>query len=144
MSNHEYTVEFRIWGETLDADQVTRDLGLQPCQTRLAGGSHFKGRVDRGMWAYSGPPEAPTEWPSLEEGLIFVLDNLWSHRHKFAKYAATTRLGWWCGHFQSSFDGGPTLSPSLLKRLAEFGAELYIDNYFSSPNSKDENQPWRD
>ncbi len=38
---------------------------------------------------------------------------------------------WWCGHFQSSFDGGPTLTPTLLRDLASFEIPLYLDNYFS-------------
>jgi len=135
MTNHRYTVEFRIWGDTLDSDEVSRDLGLQACQTRTAGMSRFPGRTDRGMWAYSGPAGSPTEWASLEEGLTHVIKHLWPHRERLAKYAATSELVWWCGHFQSSFDGGPTLSPALLKRLGEFGVVLYIDNYFSPPES---------
>src|SRR5512144_1277807 len=131
MANHEYTVQFRMWGGTLDASQVSRDLGLKPCQTTVAGGSRFEGHIDHAMWAYNGPPGAPTEWESLEEGLTQVLDSLWPHREKIAKHAAKSNLVWWCGHFQSSFDGGPTLSPALLRRLGEFGAEVYIDNYLS-------------
>jgi len=45
MASHEYTVEFRIWGDTLDPEQVTRDLGLEPCQTRIAGTPRRLGRV---------------------------------------------------------------------------------------------------
>ncbi len=70
------------------------------------------------------------EWSSIEEGLIFVMDKLWPHRDVIAGYQSTSRVMWWCGNFQTTFDGGPTLSPSLLKRLGEFGAELFIDNYF--------------
>jgi len=138
MTNHKYSVEFRIWGDTLDAEAVSRDLGLQPCQTRTAGASRFPGRIDRGMWAYNGPSGSPTEWTSLEEGLRHLSQHLWPHREKLAKYAASSELVWWCGHFQSSFDGGPTLSPELLKRLGEFGAVLYIDNYFSRPENPDD------
>lgn len=39
-----------------------------------------------------------------------------------------------CGHFQNTFDGGPTLSPSLMSRLGEFGTELFLDCYFSDEN----------
>jgi len=138
MTNHKYSVEFRIWGDTLDAEAVSRDLGLQPCQTRTAGASRFPGRIDRGMWAYNGPSGSPTEWTSLEEGLRHLSQHLWPHREKLATYAASSELVWWCGHFQSSFDGGPTLSPELLKRLGEFGAVLYIDNYFSRPENPDD------
>jgi hypothetical protein len=62
---------------------------------------------------------------------MHVLESLWPHRDKIAKYAATSKLVWWCGHFQSSFDGGPTLSLALLRKLGEFGADLHIDNYLS-------------
>ena len=131
MASHKYTVEFRIWGDTLDAAQVSGDLGLEACQTRTASGSRFPGRTDRGMWAYNGPPGSPTEWESLENGLRHVLEYLWPHREKIARYSTTSELVWWCGHFQEAFDGGPTLSPALLRKLGEFGAALCIDNYFS-------------
>jgi Domain of unknown function (DUF4279) len=131
MATHEYTVEFRIWGDALDPARVSRDLGLEPCQTRTPGSSRMAGRVDRGMWAYNGRPGAPTRWESLEEGLSLVLESLWSSRERIARYAATSELVWWCGHFHSSFDGGPTLSAELLRKLGDFGAELYIDNYYS-------------
>ena len=124
-----------MWGDTLDAEAMSRDLGLQACQTRTAGASRFPGRIERGMWAYNGPPGSPTERTSLEEGLQYVIHRLWRHREKLATYAATSELIWWCGHLQSSLDGGPRLSPELLKRLGEFGAVLYIDNYFSRPEN---------
>ena len=38
---------------------------------------------------------------------------------------------WWCGHFQSAFDGGPRLSPETLAEIAAYGLPLYIDNYHS-------------
>jgi hypothetical protein len=88
--------------------------------------------MDEGMWGYDGPPEAPKEWDSLETGLRHVLDHLWPYREKIGKYAGIAECLWWCGHFQSSFDGGPRLSPDLLRKLGEFGVALYIDNYYSS------------
>jgi len=39
-----------------------------------------------GMWAYNGPPDSPTRWSSLEEGLQYVLEQLWPHRDKLAFY----------------------------------------------------------
>jgi hypothetical protein len=130
MRGHEYTVEFRIFGKTLDPAEITQELGLQPCQVRIEGSAGVGGRL-QGMWAYNGG-EANIRWDSLEDGLTFVLDKLWPHRKAIAKYNENGQRVWWCGNFQSSFDGGPRLSPDLLKRLGEFGAYLYIDNYFSS------------
>ena len=60
-----------------------------------------------------------------------MLDRLWPHREAVARYKKNGELIWWCVHFQTSFDGGPTLSVPLLKRLGEFGVEVYIDNYHS-------------
>ena len=45
---------------------------------------------------------------------------------------------WWCGHFQDSFDGGPTLSAHILGVVASFGCSLFIDNYFSSEDDSPE------
>jgi hypothetical protein len=85
------------------------------------------------MWAYDGADaRGPLEWESLEEGLRFVLDRLWPHREVLAKYKVSYELIWWCGHFQTSFDGGPRLTSSLLVKLGELGADLFIDNYSSA------------
>ncbi len=87
------------------------------------------------MWAYNGTDEQHVSWDSLEKGLNFVLNKLWPHLDTIASYKEMgAQLIWWCGHFYSSFDGGPSLSPTLLKKLGEFGAELYIDNYHSNDN----------
>jgi hypothetical protein len=131
---HEYTVEFRIFSATLDPAEITRELGLQPCQVKFEGTPALgstRGRLLEGMWAYDGGDER-IDWQSLSDGLTFMLDKLWPHREAIARYETRGELIFWCGNFQSSFDGGPTFSPDLLKRLGEFGAELYMDNYFSA------------
>ena len=134
---HQYTVEFRIFSATLDPVTITRELGLRPCQTRIQGSQRADGKTLTGMWAFDGTDDESAgkiEWTSLEEGLAYVLGRLWPLRETIEKYAANADLIWWCGHFQDGFDGGPQLSPSLLSRLGEFGAALYIDNYFSEPD----------
>jgi len=132
---HRYTVELRIYGENLDPDVVTRQTGLQPCQTRKAGSSQGNRTYQKAMWAFDA--NGPRDWPSLEDGLSLVLDAIESRKDVFDEYRRLFELIWWCGHFQSSFDGGPALSPSMLTRLGAFGAPLYIDNYFSR-------SPWSD
>jgi hypothetical protein len=137
MSGHEYTVEFRICSKTLDPAEITRELGLQPCQVRIEGTPGFSGRLQQGMWAYDGG-EGTIYWESLAEGITFVLDKLWPYREAIAKYKSSGEFVWWCGNFQSSLNGGPRLSPDLLKRLGEFDADLFIENYFS--NGEEEEQ----
>ena len=131
MTGHVFTVEFRIFSGTLDPEAITNELGLQPCQMRRQGDLRADGKVFTGMWAYSGyQKEDGPDWDSLEEGLVFVLDKLWPHKQVIASYQSKAELILWCGHFQTSFDGGPHLSAALLSRLGEFGADLFIDNYF--------------
>lgn len=132
---------FDCTGKELKPSQVSIDLGLEPSLVRNTGETRSRNlRAQQAMWAFDGySAEHDCEmWDSLEEGLVFVLSKLWPARDKIKKYISTYDAVWWCGHYQSSFDGGPILSPSILKAVGEFGVELFIDNYF---NSEDERNP---
>lgn len=86
------------------------------------------------MWSYDGSTDdGVMEWSSLEEGLLSVMNIPWSRRTMIEAYSRRFDVRWWCGHFQSSFEGGPTFSVALLRKLAEFGVPIYLDNYFSAP-----------
>lgn len=129
---HAYTIEFRIYSEELGPEQITIDLGLRPSQTQILGTLGPRGIRKENMWAYDGG-EGQKSWERIEDGIGFVLNGLWSHLEMITRYKSNAKLLWWCGHFQSAFDGGPTLSPELLLRLGQFGAPLYIDTYFCEP-----------
>lgn len=124
MPNHEYTVALSVSGPGLDPGAVTRDLGLTPY--RETGGSDP-------IWMYDGEPgDSGRMWSSLEDGLNSLLDELEFRRDALVPYVAQQRVVLWCGHFQSSLDGGPTFSAALLRRLGAFGIPLSLDNYFDS------------
>ena len=131
---HTYSVQFRISGKDMSPDEVTRRLGLEPNQVRIAGERRSANQVrTESLWSYDGgtaSAEAAREWTSLEDGVRYVLERLLPKRDLIQEYAKSHNAVWWCGHFQSSFDGGPTLSASLLRLLADFGVPLFIDNYF--------------
>ena len=135
---HEYTVELRISGAELVPAAITQALGLEPSFVRQVDERRAEGKVwNKALWGYSGFPPGPQDsWTSLEEGLTFVLDRLEPLRSEIDEYKQKYDAIWWCGHFQSSFDGGPTLSARLMRRLADFGVDLYIDNYFADGNSE--------
>lgn len=130
---HEYTVELRISGAELVPATITQALGLEPSLVRLVGERRGEGKVwDQALWACNGfSAGTPKSWASLEEGLTFLLDRLEPVRSEIEEYKEKYNVVWWCGHFQSSFDGGPTLSAKLMRRLAGFGVDLYLDNYFA-------------
>ena len=130
---HEYTVELRIRGAELVPATVTQTLRLEPSSVREVGERKAEGKVwSEALWGYNGfPSDTPNYWASLEDGLTFLLDRLEPLRIEIYNYKEKYDAVWWCGHFQSSFDGGPTLSARLMRRLADFGVDLCIDNYFA-------------
>jgi len=136
---HKYTVEFRIEGNTLVPSEVTALLGLQPSQVRNLNSDKRKIDESKLLWAYNGfdLTEGPIqEWESLEEGLLFLLVRLMPKKKQIQLEFGNFDMYWWCGHYQQSFDGGPTFSPELFGKLADFGVPLYLDNYFAVPESE--------
>jgi len=135
---HEYTIELRITGADLVPTIITETLGLEPSSVRELGERRSERRVwDEALWGYNGyPSDTPRFWTSLEEGLSFLLDRLEPLRSEIDNYKQKYDAVWWCGHFQSSFDGGPMLTAELMGRLADFGVDLYIDNYFAESNPR--------
>ena len=130
---HSYTVELRFTGDGLDPAELTRRLNLQPHNALSASDVASSGRRRRPFWAYKGHDEDgfQPQWHSLEAGLSFLLRHLTPRRAAVIDVSKSFEGIWWCGHFQTSFDGGPTLSAEVLTELASFGLPLAIDNYFS-------------
>jgi Domain of unknown function (DUF4279) len=129
---HSYSVELRFFGDALDPEEISSVLGLQP-STYSSKDEPLLGRQRQPFWGYNGceHPDFQVEWVSLEDGLAFVADRLLVRKSEIIELSNRFDGLWWCGHFQGSFDGGPTLSPQILDAVASFRCALYIDNYFS-------------
>jgi len=136
---NKYSVEFRIEGMGVSPTQITSEICLRPCSTRDVGEPRGKsGTNDKGLWSFDGNsdhPQSPREWESLEDGLLYVIEQLRPKLDRIRNYSSRHDVYWWCGSFQDSFDGGPTFSPLLLSKLAEFGIPLILTNYFSPRDS---------
>jgi hypothetical protein len=129
---HTYSVALRIVGSGLDVAQVSAKLRLQPTQTKVV-----KQPPDMQLWAYEVcPGNGNTLWDSLEDGLRTLLSVFAGREGELQKYQSGYKVFLWCGHFSSSFDGGPTLSPQMLKALGDFGVELILDTYATSDNDE--------
>jgi hypothetical protein len=61
-----------------------------------------------------------------------------SQQEKLQQYRNKHSVVIWCGHFSSSFDGGPRFSVGLLKALADFDVELFIDTYLHRETANQE------
>lgn len=115
----------------LDVKAINEDLGLTATNTRQRGEAQSPARVfTESMWGYEVHPGK--EWESLEEALESILEVLMPLKDKIMKYSTKFDVNLWCGHFTSSFDGGPTFSPAILIKLGELGVELYLDTYCHS------------
>lgn len=131
--NHTYMVELRFYGDALEPSEITRRLCLQPSTTSDDLPVGPKGRKRRPVWGYNGQGEDgfQSEWQSLEQGLDFVLRRIAPLQATVVELSQDFKGIWWCGHFQASFDGGPTLSSKTLAEIASYGLPLFIDNYFA-------------
>jgi hypothetical protein len=129
---HDYSVALVIRGVDLDPVFVTSELGIQPSLSWRKGDVRTTRPALVSGWELEVHPNSETRhWDDLEQGLNAALDLLEPKRDIIRKLQERYTVCWWIGHFQSCFDGGPAFSPGLLSRLAAFGVELGIDNYFS-------------
>ena len=131
---HSYLVSLRISGNALDPSEITSELGIEPTQVRIKGQQRPGGKSvwDESMWEYEATPgDNEREWRSLEEGLRQILSLFTSRQQLLQGYQQRFRVCLFCGHFTSSFNGGPTFTPTLLKELGDFGVELFLDTYRS-------------
>jgi hypothetical protein len=133
-ANHVYTVELRLTGETLEVGGLSALLKLEPSNSSYGEGNTAQGARRHPYWAFNGHTfhGFRAEWLSLNDGLEFLVPQLIPFREQIRELSARYEGVWWCGHFQSSFDGGPTLSAALLGELAKYSLPLQIDNYFSN------------
>lgn len=130
---HTYTVQLRFSGDQLEPSEISARLNLMPSNASSQLQNQSTSKKRRPYWAYNGHGEAgfQPEWTSLEDGLAFLFKSLDFRKAEIAALACQFDGLWWCGHFQASFDGGPTLSPKLLTEIGSYGIPLSIDNYFS-------------
>jgi len=131
LAMHTYTVSLRIEAPGLDVTRVTKELGLTPTQTRTVGERRSATTVwDKALWELEVFPVGRSDWDSLEKGLAALLQIFVAHTGLLHGYAKNHDVYIWCGHFSSSFAGGPHLSAEILKGLGDFGAPLRLETYF--------------
>jgi|JI10StandDraft_1071094.scaffolds.fasta_scaffold711617_2 hypothetical protein len=129
---HTYTIQLRFSGDRLEPSEISARLNLIPSHASHQLQNPLITRKQRPYWAYNGQGELgfEPEWVCLEDGLEFLLKILNSRKAEIISLALEFEGAWWCGHFQSSFDGGPTMSPKLLTEIGSYGLPLSIDHYF--------------
>lgn len=133
---HTYSVALRIEGEGVNPTEISAELGMESSYSRERGEPRgSSGIFEEGLWSYAGTNNSK-KWSSLEEGLLAVMSDLLPQIDLIKNYGSDKKVYWWCGHFQSSFNGGPEFSADLFKKLNHFGIPLVLDNYFSGTNQE--------
>lgn len=128
---HEYTVELRFLGDHLNPEEITKALKITPSSSWAAGNPSAVRYQPH--WNYNGhdAPGFRENWADLDAGLSFLLGLLHGRLPEIRAVAQKYQAAWWCGHFQSSFGGGPWLSSRTMRDLGRFEVPLFIDCYFS-------------
>ncbi len=138
---HKYTVELRFSSKVVDLNKISSFLNIEPREIfYIKKRNKLDSSKPTQIWAYSGTDEIDYrfEWDSLQEGLEFLFKKLQSKKAKIVELSNEFNGIWWCGHFQSSFDGGPRLTADFLAELASYKIPLYLDNYFSSDDDSED------
>jgi hypothetical protein len=129
---------FRLLGDRLDPVFVTERLGLHPTRAMSkseeipAGKSGEAHRRRTGVWLLES--EATVTSTSLERHVVWLLEQVEPSRDALAtvRAALDLRADFFCYWVSKSGDGGPEISPTTLRRIAELDAPLGIDFYDDS------------
>jgi len=132
---------FGVYAETFDPEEITMRLGLQPSLVRMKGDiistryDPQQRRRKTSAWVLTCPlnPDAP-----MPEHLAWLLDQLEARRGVIRELAQKFKVLVVCGFSSENGQGGFTLEPTMLARLASLGIPLSLDLYPPGPPNPDE------
>jgi hypothetical protein len=125
---------FRISGDALQPDEVTRELDLEATSSGLKGGalssSRRKQPLRTSIWILNSPLDDHTP---LEDHLAWLLDTLEPRLGVINAIAKQHKTDFFCGFSSDNGQGGCTFDAVLLERLARLGIPLGLDLYPPCP-----------
>jgi hypothetical protein len=129
---------FCIYGDTLQPDEISRDLGLQATNSGLKGERQSKYPKTRqlrtSMWILGSPLD---DHLPLQDHLGWLLDALESKLDVVRGTATRYDARLFCGYSSEHGQGGCTFDIALLERLARLGVPLVLDLYPPGPVTLD-------
>lgn len=126
------TVSLRLFGPALDPADLTQRLGCTPSAAAKKGDQITKPNgttriVKRGSWRLS---DGESDDILLEEKIEFLLQKLTDDLgvwHEITKDLEVADL--FCGLFIDHWNEGFTLSPSIIRKIADRGLKINFDIY---------------
>lgn len=122
----------RIWGDSLDPDEISRLLGASPttCERkgdRLVGkNARYKGVAKTGGWRLV---VADCNSGNLDAQIKELFAQLSSDLSVWREIGRMHRIDVFCGVFMKTENDGLVFNPTTLRILGERGARLDIDIY---------------
>jgi hypothetical protein len=127
-----FRASLTILGEEVQPDEITRLLGVAPTRTHLRGEPRsLHGKIAKLVWKDSlwllTCPLTDDRDPA--EHLIWLLDSVEPKLSVIKDLAAKFRVKVFCGFSSMNGQGGFTLAPITLQRLARLGVPFSLDLY---------------
>ena len=122
----------RIMSEQLDPDAVTTRLQVQPTRTQRKGDLPRPG--SKHPYKYAGwflESEGHVKSRDARRHLDWILEQVRGKSNVFESLQAEGHSVDLCIRWDSTGQGGPTLSPTQMRALADLGIELWFDIYFA-------------
>jgi hypothetical protein len=123
------TVSLRLFGDDLDPDQISVSLGCEPTAARRKGDIIPDKRYHRvaptGSWLLQDPVSSL----AIQEQVGRLLDRVTGDLAVWRDLKRRFRVDLFCGLFLEDWNRGFSLSPDLMRRLADRGLEVGFDIY---------------
>jgi hypothetical protein len=126
---------FRVWGRTLNPNDISRRLELVPSEAFKAGdprgSSGNNGAWRHGYWSLSSRDQLSSS--DLQLHIEWLLDQLEPAREEIKTLILSSELqaDIFCFWESATGHGGPVFSPAFLRYFASFELALGIDVYFA-------------
>ena len=139
-------VSFRISGDDLDPDRLTRLTGLQPTTAYRKGDLRIRrqtgqlgGPYQTGMWLISTEEHVEKVGPTLEDHINWLLDRLEPHATELTTVMAELHLeaDFFCGYWQRQWNSAWELSARTVRLIATLEASLAYDAYVDYEDGED-------
>jgi hypothetical protein len=121
------TAALRLFGENLDPDAVSSQLGVQPTLAYRKGdrvSTRSEARRKQGMWQIES---ALPESKSLEEHINSVLSAIQCSCELWERVTGNLSRDIFCGLFVESQSSGVSLSAAVLREVVQRGLSIEVD-----------------
>ena len=119
----------RIFGETLQPEEIEAKLGLKATRTHVKGqprSRRYNVPWRHSLWLLESPLSDDHD---MADHLKWLLDRLEPRLDVIRTLSAEYRVGLMCGFSSGSGQGGFTLDSTTLGRTAKLGVPLVVDLY---------------